>query len=102
MDRWRGKTAVVTGAASGIGAAITRAFLASEINVVGLDIQYKEIECVKQDGTFGTLFRMQCNVADKNELKKAFHWVEEHLNGVQILVNNAGVIDYTKIIGVCA
>lgn len=39
MDRWLGKTAVVTGAGSGIGEAITRALLRNEVNVAALDIQ---------------------------------------------------------------
>lgn len=37
MERWRGKTVVVTGASAGIGAAICEALADTGMHVIGLD-----------------------------------------------------------------
>lgn len=44
MDRWIGKTAVVTGASSGIGSGIAVGFANAGINVIGLARRTEAIE----------------------------------------------------------
>lgn len=102
MDRWLGKTAVVTGAASGIGEAITRALLQNGVNVAALDVQKERLaeldaEC-KRVGFPGMLHTVCCDVSLEDEIDAAFSYVET-LGGVDIMVNNAGVCEYTRIIG---
>ncbi|XP_011697947.1 PREDICTED: dehydrogenase/reductase SDR family member 11-like [Wasmannia auropunctata] len=103
MIRWRSKIAVVTGAGSGIGEAITRALLQNGVNVVALDIQKERLakldaEC-KQEGsrTFGSLHTICCDVNCENDIDAAFLHIET-LGGVDIMVNNAGIIDTSRII----
>lgn len=102
MDRWLGKTAVVTGAASGIGEAITRALLRNGVNVAALDVQKERLaeldaEC-KRVGFPGTLHTVYCDVSRENDVDAAFSRIET-LGGVDIMVNNAGVCDYSRVIG---
>ena len=44
MDKWRGKTALVTGASQGIGAAVVKALLSHGVNVVGCAREVNFIE----------------------------------------------------------
>lgn len=102
MDRWLGKTAVVTGAASGIGKAITRALLQNGVNVAALDIQKEglvklDAKC-RQEGFRGTLHTIRCDVSREDDIDAAFSHVET-LGGVDIMVNNAGVCEYSRVIG---
>ncbi|KAI4503480.1 hypothetical protein M0802_001702 [Mischocyttarus mexicanus] len=100
MNRWEGKVAVVTGSGSGIGKAITRALLERKIIVVGLDIQNEE-DTKTADNTKNKRNRyypLRCDVSREDEIDAAFLFVDEKLNGVDIMVNNAGVIDFHRII----
>lgn len=101
MDRWLGKTAVVTGAASGMGKAITYALLRNGVNVTALDIQKENLvkldeEC-KRDRVSGKLRSICCNITLENEIDKAFSTIES-LGGVDIMVNCAGICYYDRII----
>lgn len=100
MNRWEGKVAIVTGSASGIGKAITRALLERKIIVVGLDIQNEE-DTKTADNTKNKRNRyypLRCDVSCGDELDAAFSFVDEKLNGVDIMVNNAGVMNYHRVI----
>ncbi|XP_012056348.1 PREDICTED: dehydrogenase/reductase SDR family member 11-like [Atta cephalotes] len=101
MDRWLGKTAVVTGAGSGIGEAITHALLQNGINVVALEIQKGRLvkldaEC-KREGFPGKLYTICCDITHEDEIDAAFLHIEI-LGGVDIMVNNAGIIASSPVI----
>jgi NAD(P)-dependent dehydrogenase (short-subunit alcohol dehydrogenase family) len=103
MDRWLGKIAIVTGAGSGIGKAITYALLRNGVNVAALDIQKERLtklneEC-KRDRTLGKLHSICCDISIENEIDEAFSTVETLLGGVDIMVNCAGVCYFSRVIG---
>ncbi|OXU21838.1 hypothetical protein TSAR_008619, partial [Trichomalopsis sarcophagae] len=97
MDRWRGKVVLVTGAASGIGAAISRRLLDAGLVVVGLDLQIEPmLELQSQDPGFHAI---RCDVSREEELVRAFKKVDGEIGQLQVMVNNAGITNYTPIIG---
>lgn len=95
MERWIGKTAIVTGASSGIGAAISIDLLNAGVNVVGLARRQERVEALKDSiasTATGILHAIKCDLTNEDDIRQAFAWVNENLNGVDILVNNAGII----------
>lgn len=98
MDRWAGKTAVVTGASSGIGAAIVVDLLRAGVNVVGLARRMERVEQLVNEPRLqgvaspGKLHALRCDLTKEADIKQAFEWVDGTLGGVDILINNAGII----------
>ncbi|XP_069683470.1 dehydrogenase/reductase SDR family member 11-like isoform X2 [Periplaneta americana] len=93
MQRWAGRVAVVTGASSGIGAAITKELVKSGVKVVGLARRVERVEELssKLSSEPGRLFAVKADITKESDIKEAFQWVKKNLGGVDILVNNAGV-----------
>lgn len=92
MDKWAGKVAVVTGASSGIGAAIAVELAKHGINVIGMARRKERIEALANENKSlpGKIFAVSCDVTNSESITAAFNWVEKNLGGVDILVNNAG------------
>lgn len=92
-----GKTAVVTGAAQGLGREIARAFADNGAAVVLSDIRYPEetAKDLQADGARWTV--CQADVTDEDEIKAMAEKALSEYGRVDILVNNAGVsqLSYT-------
>jgi 3-oxoacyl-[acyl-carrier protein] reductase len=90
-----GRTAVVTGGASGIGAGIAQALCEQGAAVAILDLDAQGAESfaaiLRDQGHTAAAFT--ADVADEADVAAAFDAVEVALGPVDILVNNAGVID---------
>jgi NAD(P)-dependent dehydrogenase (short-subunit alcohol dehydrogenase family) len=94
--RLEGKTALVTGAASGIGRVITERFIAEGAKVLAGDVDSLGLENLSRD--FGqSVLPMRCDVTDENEVS---HFVAQGvavLEGIDIVVANAGAGTYSQI-----
>lgn len=89
-----GQVAVITGASSGIGAGIARAFAAAGARVVinyasSEDKARKVLEAVEALGSEGFIFR--ADVSDEGDVKAMFAKAIERWGTVDILINNAGL-----------
>lgn len=88
------KVAAITGAASGIGYAYATTLLkAGGWNVAVLDVKGHPEAADSLSALFGSsakIVGLHCDVADKEQLRSAFHAVEEMLGPINLLINNAG------------
>jgi 3(or 17)beta-hydroxysteroid dehydrogenase len=90
MNRLSGKTALITGAASGIGAAIAAAFAAEGAFVVVSDINVDKGEAAaKALGDKGRF--MAHDVTDEAQWAEVMAAIVAERGGLDILVNNAGI-----------
>jgi 2-keto-3-deoxy-L-fuconate dehydrogenase len=96
-----GKTAIVTGGASGIGRAIATRFAAegAHINIVDLDLSaaQKVASELSRAGRAASAF--QCDVSNQSQVKKVFQEIAQAAP-IHILVNNAGISHVGKLEGV--
>jgi 3-hydroxy acid dehydrogenase / malonic semialdehyde reductase len=77
-----GKTAIVTGASSGIGAAIAQALKANGVRVAGGARRTDQLE---------TEIALELDVTDAASCERFVEQAVEQLGGLDILVNNAGL-----------
>ena len=84
-----GKVAVVTGGASGIGAAIVDAYAGKGATVVVLDRALEAAQRKVSEGTASAA--VGCDVTDEESVADAVHAVTQQFGSIDILVNSAGV-----------
>src|SRR5689334_19279522 len=93
MFSLQGKTAVITGAGSGIGHAIALVFAKQGARVIVLDISEDAGKAVAAQiaavGAAPLVF--SCNVADARSVRSTFEAIDAGSNRIDILVNNAGI-----------
>jgi 3-oxoacyl-[acyl-carrier protein] reductase len=88
MQRLTGKSALITGAARGLGAAIARRFVDEGATVIINDLSLDAAEATAKDlGGHG----VAADVADPDSVANMFAQVREIAPNLDILVNNAGI-----------
>jgi 3-oxoacyl-[acyl-carrier protein] reductase len=90
----QGKSAIVTGAAQGIGAAVARAFAAAGARVCVADLDLDRAESLASTLRAGgaDAVGIGCDVSRRDQVDAMAAAVSKHLGRVDILVNNAGII----------
>jgi 3-oxoacyl-[acyl-carrier protein] reductase len=89
----KGRVAIVTGAAQGIGLAIAQRFVRAHASVAVVDINFAgaqdAAEEISREG--GQAIAFTCDVADSNSVKNMVDAVLTTYSRIDILVNNAGI-----------
>lgn len=85
-----GKTAVITGAASGIGLASVEGFVAAGARVVAADIQDEKGNALVERFGADTVRYVHCDVTSGEDLAAALQTCVDEFGGLDVLFNNAG------------
>jgi NAD(P)-dependent dehydrogenase (short-subunit alcohol dehydrogenase family) len=93
MRELKGKTAFITGGASGIGLAMAKAFAEAGMNVMLADVEQGALDQARKDlGQYGNhVLGVACDVADPDSVERAAQATFSAFGKVHVLCNNAGV-----------
>ena len=93
MKFLNGKTAVVTGAAQGIGKEIAKVYAKLGAKVLISDVNEEKLQKttreLSDEGYEVSLYR--CDVSNQNEAKSLIEYAVQKFGTLHILVNNAGI-----------
>lgn len=96
MKRLEGKTALITGAARGIGLAFAKAYVAEGAQVAIADIDFERAQhSANELGTSAIAVKM--DVTDQNSIDRAVSETVSALGQIDILINNAAIFSAAPI-----
>ena len=93
MNEFKGRTAVVTGGASGIGRALADRFAEAQMNVVLADIEEAALEraVLEMEQRQQSVFGVVTNTMRKHSVADLLEQATHRFGNVHVLCNNAGV-----------
>jgi meso-butanediol dehydrogenase / (S,S)-butanediol dehydrogenase / diacetyl reductase len=91
MARFSNKTVLVTGAASGIGAATAKRFSDEGANVVAVDLDKVGVEQAIKEFPADRTISQVCDTSKLEDAVAAVRAATERFGGLDVLINNAGI-----------
>jgi 3-oxoacyl-[acyl-carrier protein] reductase len=100
MNQTSTRTAIVTGASRGIGVAVAKRLASDGFNVIvnyagSQDAANDVVKAIEDAG--GHAIAVQADVSDSTAVKRMFERAESEYGGVDVLVNNAGIMKLAPI-----
>lgn len=99
MNRFSGKSVLVTGGNKGIGYAIAKRFASEGANVAIASVEeqvHEAAESLRAECN-SEILPVVCNVADLADVKKLYSTVHQKFGSVDVSVQNAGIITIAKV-----
>ncbi|MGJ9459984.1 3-oxoacyl-[acyl-carrier-protein] reductase [Oceanobacillus sp. CF4.6] len=98
--RLKGKVAIVTGAASGIGEATAKKFALEGAKLVLVDLKKTDIDQklaeIKKLG--GECIGIEADVTDREKVEQLFNTAVAQYGRIDIVINNAGITNDAKLV----
>ncbi|MCX6270048.1 MAG: SDR family NAD(P)-dependent oxidoreductase [Bacteroidetes bacterium] len=91
-----GNTILITGGTSGIGLGFAKEFLKLGNTIIICGRRKERLQKIREE--FPEIIIKQCDVADDKQRAGLFFWIKENHPQLNVLINNAGVQLYTKIV----
>ena len=90
----QGKTAIITGAAAGIGAAAAALFASEGASVVAIDLDASKLDDLAKEITAsgGKCLALRCDVSQRADVEHAIRTAIDNYGRIDILFNNAGIV----------
>ncbi|KAK2141065.1 hypothetical protein LSH36_1171g00027 [Paralvinella palmiformis] len=102
MERWVGRIALVTGASSGIGSAITVGLVRHKIKVIGCGRDMSRLQELSNqlsaENGEGCFEPMQCDLRKESDIKNMFNMIQTKYGGLDVCINNAGLIQVAPLL----
>jgi NADP+-dependent farnesol dehydrogenase len=101
LSRWKNRVAVVTGASAGIGASTAIELCKHGLITIGLARRVERVEKLKVNLSSDeqkNFYAMKCDVSNEKEVIQVFAEIEKKFGGVDVLINNAGIIPTTSLL----
>lgn len=93
MQRFTGRTALVSGAAQGIGRAVAQRLAEEGAQVVAVDINAAGAEAAAA-ALGGTSFAVACDVGDPDQVAALFETVEARCGKLEVQVNAGAIVPF--------
>jgi NAD(P)-dependent dehydrogenase (short-subunit alcohol dehydrogenase family) len=95
-NRLEGKTAVITGATSGIGLATAKRFVSEGAYVFIIGFFQKDVDTAVSD-IGKNVTGIQGDVSNLADIDKIYGAVKDHKGQIDILFANAGIIEFAAL-----
>ena len=92
MNRFEGRSAIVTGAGRGIGAAIAKRLVAEGATVAVVDIDGENAGKISE--TMGAAYPVRCDIGDPASVEALHASVMDRAGKVDVLVNAAAIVPF--------
>jgi len=92
MTALKGKTALVTGAARGIGRALTVALAGEGCRVAAADMNEKDLRLLKKELNSNLIFVYELDVTKPASISACARKIKKEIGPIDIIVNNAGIV----------